>query len=790
MSDYRRKSLRNRAELDAFSRSYTNLSVDAQPDSPESPKSIKSESASSGRKSSFTSTRSLGEATSEVYLPPRRVAGYLWKRSPHFLRAHQLRYVSIDDGRLSWWSSAEEAREAGPAGAKGVIDLIKNPFCKVEADSENLTRFRLSPPADQMVWLGGTFSGLQDRVFEFDLGTYSEYTRDQWCDALRNHAQYAALRATSTRNFDDAVSAEDKRRAYWAEHSLAETIEDALEKLRELCPECPYQFLSGYFTAVSSRRESKSLTAQVEETKRWRATTQAGIANVKLARRKARSSINGHTLIEKPLVEFANNGHSELTTATYLTVEETPRSVKSENALGRTRSLPSKSLSARSAIQRTPSRTRQSIRETFVSVKTQVIEMVNSDSTGGSMRRALGSMMRNTRASHVATDLQQKEVNDDLPLQGASSSNASPRESFSQTSPEFKVLALDVDEACRVILESCGVVNIYRHMTEYELMDLIEEYDALICRSSLKVTEKLLNRATKLKIIALSQVASDNVPIEACVQRGIRVCNSVHGDTQATAEHTIGLMLAMARKINSADQSIREGHWKREPFVGSQLCETTLGLLGFGNVGFKVGKIASAIGMNIMVYDPFADEERSSDKATSIGATLLKNEDELSLLYQAARVLCVSVPLTARTRGMVGAAEIALMRPGSYIVNSARGGIVDEDALSEALKSGHLAGAALDVYESEQDFVTAGCVPNGYCLLTAPNTVLTPHIGAMSAEAQEAVAIDASLQVADFLARQVEPKFALTKPNEEDPTKLIDARPEWMSLSCAVYNMG
>lgn len=342
---------------------------------------------------------------------------------------------------------------------------------------------------------------------------------------------------------------------------------------------------------------------------------------------------------------------------------------------------------------------------------------------------------------------------------------------------DFKVLMVDVNKAALHGLERCGTVDFAPKMTSTELAQCIGGYDALVCRSSVTVTREVVESALpRLKMIALSQVGMDNVPIELCAERGVRICNSPVGNTVTTAEHTLALIFAMVRRLPAADQSIKNGLWTREPFMGNQLSGNVLGVLGLGNIAFHVAKGAHAMGMKIVAYDPYAPQE----KADSINATLYRKIEELPDLLKVAKVLSIHVPLTSQTKNLIGREQIQTMQPGSYIVNCARGGIVDEEALSEALKSGHLNGAAADVFVKEKEFVDAKSVPEDFCLVTAPSMVMTPHLGAMTTEAQEAVAIDAALQVEEFLIKGIEPKYGIVKPDPANPGKFIDGRPAWM----------
>lgn len=232
----------------------------------------------------------------------------------------------------------------------------------------------------------------------------------------------------------------------------------------------------------------------------------------------------------------------------------------------------------------------------------------------------------------------------------------------------------------------------------------------------------------------------------------------------------------MVRRIPAATQAMKDGTWAREPFMGNQLSGSVLGVLGLGNIAFQVAKTAHAMGMKIVAYDPYARQEN----ADLLEATLYRKPEDLVQVIKAAKVLTIHVPLTSQTKGLIGREQIALMQKGSYIVNCARGGIVDEEALGEALRSGHLAGAAVDVFEQEKAFVDSKAVPKDFVLATAPNLVMTPHLGAMTIEAQEAVAKDAALQVAEFLLWGVEPKYGIVKPDPSNPDRLVDSRPAWM----------
>ena len=258
--------------------------------------------------------------------------------------------------------------------------------------------------------------------------------------------------------------------------------------------------------------------------------------------------------------------------------------------------------------------------------------------------------------------------------------------------------------------------------------------DGLIVRSATKVDEKKLADAPLLKVIGRAGVGVDNVDLAAATDRGVAVYNAPSGNTIAATELTMALLLSLIRKIPAADSSVREGRWDRAKFKGNELKGRTLGLIGAGRIGGEVAIRCQAFGMDVVIYDPYLSEGR----AVELGAQLVS----LDSVLEHADVISIHVPLTDETRGLVGAEILKRMKDHVLIVNASRGGVIDEDALSEALNAGEIAGAALDVYETEP-------LPADSPLRDAPNLVLTPHIGASTAEAQVAVA----LEVAESLIR-------------------------------------
>jgi D-3-phosphoglycerate dehydrogenase / 2-oxoglutarate reductase len=269
-----------------------------------------------------------------------------------------------------------------------------------------------------------------------------------------------------------------------------------------------------------------------------------------------------------------------------------------------------------------------------------------------------------------------------------------------------------------------------------QLAEIIEPYEALVVRSSTKVTREVIERATALKVIGRAGVGVDNVDLDAATRRGIVVMNSPLGNSVTTAEHTISMMMALARHIPAANAAVRAGKWERGKFTGIEVCNKILGIIGLGNIGRIVADRALGLKMKVIGFDPIL----TADAATRIGVELV----DLETIFKRSDFITVHAPLTDETRGIVGAAAFAMMKKGVRILNCARGGIVDETALYEALKSGKVAGAALDVFVEEPP-------PPNHPLLTLENVIATPHLGAATDEAQVQVAVDIANQVIEFL---------------------------------------
>ncbi len=271
-------------------------------------------------------------------------------------------------------------------------------------------------------------------------------------------------------------------------------------------------------------------------------------------------------------------------------------------------------------------------------------------------------------------------------------------------------------------------VTVKTGLKEDQLLEIIPEYSALVVRSQTKVTARLIDAATKLKVIGRAGVGVDNVDVDAATRHGVIVMNTPGGNTISTAEHTFSLLMSLARKIPQAHASVKSGKWDRKSFEGTELYDKTLAVLGMGRIGTEVARRAMAFGMRVLAYDPYLSQSR----ARSLQVELVENLDDI---VPRADFITMHMPATAETHHMLNAARLAKAKKGVRVINCARGGLVDEAALLDALKSGQVGGAALDVYETEPP-------PADFPLRELPNVVLTPHLGASTAEAQESVGIE------------------------------------------------
>lgn len=292
----------------------------------------------------------------------------------------------------------------------------------------------------------------------------------------------------------------------------------------------------------------------------------------------------------------------------------------------------------------------------------------------------------------------------------------------------MKILVCDgVSEQGVEILSKEFTVDVKKKLAPEELLAIIPEYDALVVRSETKVTKAVLQVAEKLKAIGRAGVGVDNIDVEAATQKGVVVLNAPEGNTIAATEHTVAMMLSLARNIPDAHASMKNREWKRSKYMGVEMRGKTLGVIGLGRIGSGVAKRAIAMEMKVIGYDPYINAEH----AKNLGIELA----EVAEIFAQADFITFHMPLTPQTKYMVNKEAFAKMKPGVRLINCARGGIIDELALAEALQSGIVAGAAIDVFEKEP-------IDPENPLLGLDNIVLTPHLGASTAEAQVGVAVD------------------------------------------------
>lgn len=326
---------------------------------------------------------------------------------------------------------------------------------------------------------------------------------------------------------------------------------------------------------------------------------------------------------------------------------------------------------------------------------------------------------------------------------------------------KLKVLVSDpVSESGVAALVGNGEldVTVKTGLKEDQLLEIIPEFSALVVRSQTKVNAKVLEAATKLKVVGRAGVGVDNVDVEAATKRGVIVMNTPGGNTISTAEHAFSLMMSLARNIPQAHATMKAGRWDRKNFEGVELYGKTLAVLGMGRIGTEFARRAIAFGMRVLAYDPYL----SASRAKSLQVELVEKLDDI---LPQADFFTLHMPVTPETRHMLGAAQIAKMKKGARIINCARGGLVDEAALLEALKSGQVAGAALDVYEVEPP-------PAEFALRDQANVVFTPHLGASTAEAQESVGIEIAQQIRAALL-EGEIRNAVNMPNIDAKTLAI-----------------
>lgn len=300
-----------------------------------------------------------------------------------------------------------------------------------------------------------------------------------------------------------------------------------------------------------------------------------------------------------------------------------------------------------------------------------------------------------------------------------------------------KVLVSDnISSKCIDILKNAGLqVDVKVGLKPEDLKDCIGDYHGLVIRSATKVTQEIIDAARNLKVIARAGSGLDNVDKAAATKKGIVVMNTPGGNTITTAEHTISLMVSLARMVPQATISMKAGKWEKKKFMGVELYNKTLGIVGIGNIGGQVAKRMQAFSMTVIAYDPFLSEE----KAKAMGVEKV----DLQELFRRSDFITVHTPLTAETRYLINKDTIAVMKEGVRIINCARGGIINEQDLYDALKAGKVGGAALDVFEKEP--------PENNPILAIDSVIATPHLGASTKEAQENVAVAVAEQVVDYL---------------------------------------
>src|SRR5438309_6793584 len=298
------------------------------------------------------------------------------------------------------------------------------------------------------------------------------------------------------------------------------------------------------------------------------------------------------------------------------------------------------------------------------------------------------------------------------------------------------------------------VTVLEKRLSEAELLPVVADVEAMVVRSETKVTRKVMESAPRLRVVGRAGVGVDNVDQEAATQRGIVVMNTPSGNTISTAELTFSMLMALARKIPQAHSSMKAGEWNRKEFQGVELDNKTLGILGMGRIGSEVARRAIAFGMRVLAYDPFL----SLSRAKALQVELI----ELEEVYARSDFVTVHMPMTDETRGMINAAAFARMKKGVRVLNCARGGIINEKDLYDAIQSGQVAGAALDVYDTEP-------LPKEFPLRDLPQVIMTPHLGASTEEAQENVGIEVAEAITDYLLHGAV-RNAVTLPNLDAKT--------------------
>ncbi len=313
----------------------------------------------------------------------------------------------------------------------------------------------------------------------------------------------------------------------------------------------------------------------------------------------------------------------------------------------------------------------------------------------------------------------------------------------------MKVLIADpISDEGIDILRASAEVDIKLGLAPEELISTIGDYEALVVRSQTKVSAKVIEAGRKLQVIARAGIGVDNIDVDEATRHGIVVVNAPTSNTISAAEHTIALMLALARHIPQANAVLKSGVWRRSDFMGTEVRNKTLGIIGLGNVGSEVAKRARGLEMKLIAYDPYI----SVDHARSLQVKLVSLEQ----LLKEADFITLHTRLTPETKGLIGAKQLALVKPTARIINTARGGLIDEKALAEAVKEKKIAGAAIDVFSTEP--VTESI------LFETDNIIVTPHLGASTTEAQATAAKDVAEQIVDVFKGQPA-RFAVNAPS-------------------------
>jgi D-3-phosphoglycerate dehydrogenase / 2-oxoglutarate reductase len=318
------------------------------------------------------------------------------------------------------------------------------------------------------------------------------------------------------------------------------------------------------------------------------------------------------------------------------------------------------------------------------------------------------------------------------------------------------LVADEISQEGITIMESKLEVVYDPTITPQKLIEVIGEFDALLVRSRSKVTKEVIEAGKRLKLVGRAGVGVDNIDLNAATQAGVLVVNSPEGNTASAAEHAVALMFALARQVSAADASMKSGKWERNKFLGTELFNKTLGVVGLGKVGSRVAQAGQGVGMKVIGFDPMI----STEKAEQLNIQLVSLEE----IWKRADFISLHTPKTRETANLINESVIAMMKPGVRIINAARGGIIDEAALAQAITDGKIAGAALDVFDSEPPAADSPLLKLG------EKVVLTPHLGASTFEAQYNVAIDLAEQIRDYLAGGV----------VRSPVNLPSMRPEVM----------